>query len=81
VFVAAATDPVIGRGMVRFWNLMSTWGELMADAEFLGRTGEVMADPDAYPPPERTGPTRDELLTAVGGAGADASDEMVGAVP
>jgi 2-polyprenyl-6-methoxyphenol hydroxylase-like FAD-dependent oxidoreductase len=81
VFVAAATDPVIGRGMVRFWNLMSTWGELMADADFLGRMAEVMADPDAYPPPERTGPTRDELLAALGEPGADASDEMVGAAP
>ena len=26
---------------------------------------EVMADPDAYPPPPRTGPSRSELLAAL----------------
>jgi hypothetical protein len=74
VFVAAATDPVLGRGMARFWNLLSTWNELMADPAFLARMLEVMADPDAFPPPPRTGPTRDELLAIVAkGVPADES--------
>ena len=58
VFVAAATDPVIGRGLARFWNLLATPNDLMADAELLERMATVMADPDAYPIPPRAGPSR-----------------------
>jgi hypothetical protein len=67
VFVAAATDPVIGRGLARFWNLLATPNDLMADAQRLMRMAAVMADPDAYPVPPRTGPSRSELLAALGG--------------
>jgi hypothetical protein len=63
IFVAAATDPIIGRAMVRFWNLMATPAELAADPELLARMAAVMADPDAYPIPPREGPARDDLLT------------------
>jgi 2-polyprenyl-6-methoxyphenol hydroxylase-like FAD-dependent oxidoreductase len=62
VFVAAQTDPVIGRAIVKFWNLMVTPADLATDAELLARTAAVMADPDSYPIPPREGPTRDELL-------------------
>jgi 2-polyprenyl-6-methoxyphenol hydroxylase-like FAD-dependent oxidoreductase len=62
VFVAAATDPIIGRAMVRFWNLMALPTDFTADVELLARMAEVMANPDAYPIPPRVGPTRDELL-------------------
>jgi 2-polyprenyl-6-methoxyphenol hydroxylase-like FAD-dependent oxidoreductase len=62
VFVAAQTDPVIGRAMVKFWNLMTTPAELATDAELLARTAAVMADPDSYPIPPRDGPSRGELL-------------------
>jgi 2-polyprenyl-6-methoxyphenol hydroxylase-like FAD-dependent oxidoreductase len=65
VFAAAATDPVIGRGLLRFWNLMATPAELAADAEFLGRVAEVMATPDAYPIDRPVGPTRVELVTSL----------------
>ena len=65
LFVAAATDPVIGRGFARFWNLLITPKELMADAEFLTRVAMVMADPDAYPIPPRVGPSRTELLASL----------------
>ncbi len=41
--------------MARFWNLLTTPAELMADPELLARVAEVMADPDAYPPPSATG--------------------------
>jgi 2-polyprenyl-6-methoxyphenol hydroxylase-like FAD-dependent oxidoreductase len=62
LFVAAQTDPIIGRGLARFWNLLSTPAEMMTDAELLTRMAEVMAEPDAYPVPPRVGPTREELL-------------------
>ena len=65
--MAAATDPVIGRGMARFWNLLATPAELMADQEFLGRVAAVLATPDDYPRPERNGPTRRELLQTLAG--------------
>jgi 2-polyprenyl-6-methoxyphenol hydroxylase-like FAD-dependent oxidoreductase len=65
VMVAAATDPVIGRAMVRFWNLLATPADLMADAELMGRMAEVMAEPERYPLPPREGPTREELLAAL----------------
>jgi len=65
VFAAAAVDPVIGRGIARFFNLLATPAELMTDAELLARIAAVMADPDAYPPPPRVGPTRAELLEAL----------------
>ena len=62
VFAAAATDPIIGRGMVKFWNLLATPAELASDPVYLARMAEVMANPDAYPAPPREGPSRDELL-------------------
>jgi 2-polyprenyl-6-methoxyphenol hydroxylase-like FAD-dependent oxidoreductase len=66
VMVAAATDPIIGRGMARFWNLLATPTDLMGDAELLTRMAEVMAEPDKWPMPPREGPRRDELLAALG---------------
>jgi 2-polyprenyl-6-methoxyphenol hydroxylase-like FAD-dependent oxidoreductase len=62
VFAAGATDPVLGRGLVRMMNLLATPADLMADPDFLARAMEVMADPDRYPTPPVPGPTRDELL-------------------
>jgi hypothetical protein len=62
VFVAAATDPIIGRGIARFMNLLRTPAQLLTDGELMVRIAEVMADPDAYPVPPRTGPKRRELL-------------------
>jgi len=62
LFVAAETDPIIGRGIARFFNLLATPADLMADAELLTRMAEVMANPDAYPIPRQEGPSRRELL-------------------
>ena len=62
VFAASATDPIIGRAMVRFWNLMATPAEMMNDPELIARVMAVMAEPDAYPIPPREGPSRGELL-------------------
>lgn len=67
VFVAAQTDPIIGRGIARFMNLLATPMQLMADGELMTRIAEVMADPSAYPIPPREGPTRRELLDQLGG--------------
>ncbi len=66
VFVAAQTDPVIGRGIARFMNLLATPMQLLADGELMTRIAEVMADPSAYPVPPRVGPTRRELLRQLG---------------
>ena len=65
VFTAAATDPIIGRGIARFMNLLQTPAQLMADGELMTRIAEVVADPDAYPIPPRDGPGRRELLAAL----------------
>jgi 2-polyprenyl-6-methoxyphenol hydroxylase-like FAD-dependent oxidoreductase len=62
VFAAAATDPVIGRGLTRMMNLLTTPRELAADPEFSGRVAAILANPQAYPLPPRTGPSRAELL-------------------
>lgn len=65
VFAAAATDPVIGRAMARFWNLLALPAELAADPALMARVAEVMANPHAYPVPRREGPTRHGLLAAL----------------
>jgi hypothetical protein len=65
LFVAGATDPVIGRALARLWNLLALPSDLAADPVTAGRMLEVMSDPDAYPPPPRVGPTRAELLAAL----------------
>jgi 2-polyprenyl-6-methoxyphenol hydroxylase-like FAD-dependent oxidoreductase len=67
IFVAAATHPVIGRGIARLMNLLVLPAELMQDGEFLTAVADVVADPDAYPIPARVGPTRAELLAALSG--------------
>ncbi len=65
VFAAAATDPVIGRTIARVMNMLVLPSEMVTDVEFVARAAEVMADPDAYPPPPRTGPSRAELLASL----------------
>ncbi|MBI2705893.1 MAG: NAD(P)-binding protein [Actinobacteria bacterium] len=70
VFAAAATDPVIGRGIARCMNLLMTPSELMSDPAFLARAVTVMANPDDFPLPERHGPTRAELLDSLGSVAA-----------
>ena len=66
VFAAGATDPVIGRGLMRLWNLLATMEDLMAEPAFVTRVMEVMANPDAHPTPKPEGPSRRELLAALG---------------
>jgi 2-polyprenyl-6-methoxyphenol hydroxylase-like FAD-dependent oxidoreductase len=68
VFVAAETDPVIGRALTRMMNLLATPAELATDGEFTARVAAILADPAAYPVPPRPGPTRRELLDALAGS-------------
>ena len=49
LFVAGATDPVIGRALARLWNLLALPADLAADPVTAARMLEVMSDPDAYP--------------------------------
>jgi len=74
VFAAAATHPVIGRGIARLMNLLITPSALMSDGAFLTAVADVIANPDAYPAPDRRGPSRADLLAALASpeAGADA---------
>jgi hypothetical protein len=74
VFAAGATDPIIGRGLARFWNLLALPTDLMADAALLARMAEVMANPDDYPTPPSEGPTREALLAQLA-TEPDQSDE------
>src|SRR5262245_31444340 len=65
VFAAAATDPVIGRALVRSWNLLATPAEMMGDPELMARMAEVMAHPEDHPLPAPVGPTREALIGAL----------------
>lgn len=65
LLVASGSDPVIGRAMARFWNLLATPADLMADPEVMTRIAAVLAEPEAYPLPPREGPSRRELLAAI----------------
>jgi 2-polyprenyl-6-methoxyphenol hydroxylase-like FAD-dependent oxidoreductase len=62
VFTAGATDPVIGRALARLWNMLDRPADLATKPDVVARMAAVMADPDAYPPPPRVGPTRSDLL-------------------
>lgn len=73
VFVAATTDPVIGRALSRFWNLLATPADLMADAAFLDRVMDVAGRPDDFPVPDRGGPDRRELLEVLAGVEGSAA--------
>ena len=77
LFAAAATDPVIGRGMSRFWNLLALPADLMGDPELMVRMAEVMADPDAWPMPPVEGPSRTELLDALAALSPENSEDPV----
>jgi 2-polyprenyl-6-methoxyphenol hydroxylase-like FAD-dependent oxidoreductase len=65
ILAAAATDPVIGRGFARLWNLVATPAELATDPSYAARVAQVLAHPERYPLPGPEGPTRGELLAAL----------------
>jgi 2-polyprenyl-6-methoxyphenol hydroxylase-like FAD-dependent oxidoreductase len=66
LFLAAQTDPVIGRAFARFFNLLALPQDFMTDPVIMGKIAEVMAHPENYPaPPATEGPSRRELLAAL----------------
>ena len=66
LFVAGGSDPVVGRALARLWNLLDRPVDLAARPEVVARMAEVMSNPDDYPPPPSTAPTRAELLEVLG---------------
>jgi hypothetical protein len=66
LFLAAQTDPIIGRAFARFFNLLALPQDFMTDPVIMGRVADVMTNPEKYPaPPAMEGPTRRELLAAL----------------
>src|SRR5690606_9043678 len=63
-FVLGSDDPVLGRALARYVNLMETPEQLLDDAELVGRVMEKAAVPGAFDSPPVDGPTRSELLDA-----------------
>ncbi|HMG42945.1 MAG TPA: FAD-binding protein [Acidimicrobiales bacterium] len=55
-------DPVIGRGILRLFNLLLLPQDLMADGEFLSAVAPIVARPAPATPPPPEGPTREEVL-------------------
>jgi 2-polyprenyl-6-methoxyphenol hydroxylase-like FAD-dependent oxidoreductase len=69
IMSAAATDPVIGRAIFRVFNLLALPESLATDPDFVARVATVLADPaSAELVIESPGPTRAELLDAIGDA-------------
>lgn len=56
------TDPVIGRALIRLFNLLLLPHELLADTEFMTRVAPIVASPAPAAPPPVEGPTREEVL-------------------
>ncbi|CAA9211192.1 MAG: hypothetical protein AVDCRST_MAG20-46 [uncultured Acidimicrobiales bacterium] len=71
LLAAAETDPVLGRGFARLWNLMATPAELAADPQYVARAAHVLSHPDDHPIPPRAGPSREALLAALAEETAD----------
>jgi 2-polyprenyl-6-methoxyphenol hydroxylase-like FAD-dependent oxidoreductase len=61
IMVEGGTDPVIGRAIVRLFNLLVLPQDLMSDPELLARVAPLLAKPP-QPLPEPEGPTLEELL-------------------
>jgi hypothetical protein len=57
----------MGRALARLWTLLARPADLATDSVTAGRMLVVLANPDASPPPEREGPSRAELVAALGG--------------
>ncbi|MHB8438645.1 MAG: NAD(P)/FAD-dependent oxidoreductase [Acidimicrobiales bacterium] len=62
LFVRGATDPVVGRALLRMINLLARPDELMNDAAVVQRGMQLVAEAAGDPLPVNPGPTRDELL-------------------
>lgn len=63
---ASRTDPVVFRKFIRGFNLLDAPEELLGDPELLRRVMEVWNERETREPDAPLGPTREELLTALG---------------
>jgi 2-polyprenyl-6-methoxyphenol hydroxylase-like FAD-dependent oxidoreductase len=82
VAAAGADDPVIGRGLIRLFNLLTLPHELLTDGEFMSRVAPIVAQPPASPPPHPDGPTRADLLDLLrGGRESVPTPSNVGSEP
>jgi hypothetical protein len=61
------TDPVLFRGFMRMFNLLSSPDALMSDPELIGRVMEHLQHRDEHREPDPPlGPPREELLATLG---------------
>jgi 2-polyprenyl-6-methoxyphenol hydroxylase-like FAD-dependent oxidoreductase len=68
---AMRTDPVLFRGFMRMFNLLSSPDALMSDPELIGRVMEHLQHRDEHREPDPPlGPPREELLATLGLAAA-----------
>lgn len=67
VAAEGGTDPVIGRAIIRLFNLLTRPDQLLTDPEFMARVAPIVANPNPKPPPAPEGPSREEVL-ALGGS-------------
>jgi 2-polyprenyl-6-methoxyphenol hydroxylase-like FAD-dependent oxidoreductase len=63
VMAAGVKDPVVSRGFMRVFNLLTRPDQLFAEPELMARVAAILSDPDLEPPPVE-GPTRAEVLEA-----------------
>ncbi|NLD78301.1 MAG: alpha/beta fold hydrolase, partial [Acidimicrobiales bacterium] len=66
-FVLGSDDPVLGRALARYVNLIETPEQLLGDAELVERVMEKASIPGAFDVPPVPGPSRAELLEHVYG--------------
>lgn len=66
VFPAARRDPVVWRAFIRGFNLLDAPEHLMQNTDVAGRIWKAWEERDQRPPPAPDGPTRAEMLTAIG---------------
>jgi 2-polyprenyl-6-methoxyphenol hydroxylase-like FAD-dependent oxidoreductase len=64
VMASGVNDPVVSRGIIRVFNLLTRPDQLFGEPEFMARVAAILADPAVQPVPVE-GPTRAELLAAV----------------
>jgi hypothetical protein len=62
VVIEGGTDPIIGRAIIRVFNLLVQPQDLMTDPELLARVAPILAKPAPTERPAPEGPTREEVL-------------------
>jgi 2-polyprenyl-6-methoxyphenol hydroxylase-like FAD-dependent oxidoreductase len=70
VMPAMRTDPVLFRAFIRMFNLLAAPESLMSDPELIGRVMDLYQRKDEFEPPAPLGPSRDEMVAALGLAAA-----------